>query len=72
MVDTSVSLESIQTEGIRHNRDRIFTVTLKGKLVYDFLHMLEARAMQERNYLEVRQAVAFAELIREQVKEQGF
>lgn len=72
MADTSARFDALRTAGIKANRDRVFTVTLTGKQVYDFLHLLEARSMEQKSYLDVRQAVIFCELIRDQVNEQGF
>ena len=72
MIDTDNKLDSLKTRGIARNRREEFTIKLTGQQVYDFLHMCEERAMEGRNYLAIRQAVAFAELIRDQVKEQGF
>lgn len=64
--------DELVTHGIRANGKQLFTLTLRGKEVYELLQILERRAVQETSYLEVRTAVYFAERIRDQVKEQGF
>lgn len=64
--------ESLETNGIRANNKRTFQVRLTGEEVYALLKVMEERAVECGNYLDVRQAVYFAERIREQVREQGF
>ncbi len=71
-MDISTEIQSLETKGMRANGKRAFEVRFTGEEVYALLRVMEERAVACGNYLDVRQAVYFAERIREQVKEQGF
>lgn len=60
------------TKGIRRNRALLFRFELTGREIYDLLALLEDRAVAETSYLRVRQAVYFAERVREQARREGF
>lgn len=69
---SSVNLTSMETRGIKRNRNGFFTLQFKGEDIYRLLALLEERAAPQGKYLEVRQSVYFAEKLREQVQGQGF
>jgi hypothetical protein len=64
--------EQARSGGTQKKDFRNFTLTLSPHDLYWLLKFLETRAIASDNYLEVRQAVLFSEMIREQAKEQGF
>jgi hypothetical protein len=70
-IETSVKPESLASHSL-HNPDQSFTIEFSGRQVYELLELLEKRALEETSYLRVRQAVAFAEAIRQKVQGQGF
>jgi hypothetical protein len=71
-MDATAELETLVTNGIQHNRTRPFHVKFTGKEIYELISLLEQRALKSECYLDVRQAVYFAEFVREQAKKQGF
>lgn len=71
-MDSSKEFDALRSQGIKVNRARLFHVDFSGEQVYQLLAVLEQRAVAEQNYLDCRQAVAFAEGIRKQVHKQGF
>jgi hypothetical protein len=66
------SLTPIETQGIKANGCKVFSVRLTGQEVYRLLSLLESDALSAQAYVACRQAVYFAESIREQVHKQGF
>jgi hypothetical protein len=71
-MESSNKLDTLRTQGIQVNRVRRFRVDLGGQEVYDLMAFLQKQALAAENYLDCRQAVVFAEQIREQVTKQGF
>jgi hypothetical protein len=71
-MENSTDPHTMRTQGIRKNGERSFELHLRGREIYQLLHLLEELAVRDASYLEVRSAVYFAERLREQVKEQGF
>jgi hypothetical protein len=70
-IETSAKPESLLSRGGKNHKED-FEIKLTGKQIYDLLDLLETRAIKEMCYLDVRQAVAFSELVREQARAQGF
>lgn len=60
------------TKGIRANRHRQYSLVLTGVQVYDLLRLIETVAVQNPDYLTVRQCVLHSENIRTQARRQGF
>jgi len=71
-MNSSTDVATLQTRGIKRNRNGMFKLELTGEDVYRLLQLLEDRAVAETAYLEVRQSVYFADKLREQAREQGF
>jgi len=71
VMETIVRPESLTSHGHKNLYLKL-EIALTGQQVYDLLEMLETRAVEETCYLRVRQAVVFSELVREQVRAQGF
>lgn len=68
----SVSEEFMRTRGIKHNRNRHYTITLCGESWYALLHNLEERAEHSNNFVEIKDLVILAVEIRSQLRTEGF
>ena len=71
-METNEELDKLRAQGIQVKRLRPFRVGLSGKQTYDLLMLLQKNALAAQNYQDCREAVFFAERIREQVTKQGF
>jgi hypothetical protein len=64
-----------ETEGIRHNRDRVLNLRIVGQEFYDLREVLEARACEagkNDDFMGQREAVFWWEMLSAQAREQGF
>lgn len=68
----SIERLELDSQGIKQNRDKVFSVALGGPEIYFLLQLLEELAAPNGGYAKVRDSVFFAERIRKRVKEQGF
>jgi hypothetical protein len=71
-MDSSINLDTLRTQGIRKHLSLQFTFHFSGEQVNELRQLLEQLAAPNGNYLGFRQAVFYAELIRDQAKSQGF
>jgi hypothetical protein len=69
---TEENWERERTAGVQRKDFKNILIELSHHDLYHLLGFLEARAVASGNYAEVRQAVLFSEMIRQQAKEQGF
>jgi hypothetical protein len=64
-----------ETEGIRHNRDRVLNLRIVGQEYYDLRACLEARAKDagvNGDFMGLREALFWWEMLSAQAREQGF
>lgn len=71
-MDVSTKLESIASVGIRKMGKQKFALMMLGQQAAELMKLLEEQAVQAANYLDVRRAVGLAEIIRDQLREQGY
>lgn len=81
--DPSISLNDLQrvsvgevrgceTNGIRANRNKVFTFELSGPEVYELTGMLRKLAIESRCYPDIEAAVKYERLLFRQAHQQGF
>ncbi len=66
------SPEALASNGGKENRNKHFRITLSGTEIYELLQLLEQSAVDAPDYMNLRAFVLAAEVIRNQVREQGF
>ncbi len=71
-MDISTKPEVLCTVGLRKLRQTAFRIDLNGDVVSELFQLLEHEAIASQNYLDVRRAVGITEIIRDQVRKQGF
>jgi hypothetical protein len=64
--------EKLKAQGYRAVDVRNITIEFARHDLARLLQFLEDRAIKTENYFEVRQAVLFSEMIRDQARSQGF
>lgn len=67
-----LSVEALETQGMRHNNGRIFTLPFYGREIYFLLEFFKQISEGSERFVQIRKAVLSHEMLLERAEEQGF
>ena len=64
-------MERLKAQGIYKNPNKVYSIQLTGRELHNLIDLLQRRAVSADGYMDVRDAVMFAEQLWEQMVKQG-